>query len=220
MSRRARLAFFAVAAAALAVTLGVGLAGLPSFGSQLTSYARMLNELASPQRHVTDVVSFPLRLVIDLVPDDGLVLQHLRDNLQTVNELILSQPEEKLTYSCAPGEWTIKEIVGHIIDCERVFAYRALRFARNDSTELPGFDENMYAVYADSNERSTEDLVAEWTAVRLSTVALFSSFTEEVFLRSGTTNGHRTSVRALAYQIAGQALHHLNSIKENYLDKE
>ncbi len=159
-------------------------------------------------------------MYIDLVPDDGLVLQHLRDNLQTVNELILSQPEEKLTYSCAPGEWTIKEIVGHIIDCERVFAYRALRFARNDSTELPGFDENMYAVYADSNERSTEDLVAEWTAVRLSTVALFSSFTEEVFLRSGTTNGHRTSVRALAYQIAGHALHHLNSIKENYLDKE
>lgn len=159
-------------------------------------------------------------MYIDLVPNDGLVLRHMQDNLQVIKDLVLAQSEEKLTTPCAPGEWTIKEIVGHIIDCERVFAYRALRFARNDSTELASFDENMYAEYAGSNERSTEDLLAEWTAVRMSTVALFNSFTEEAFLRSGIMIGYQTSVRALAYVIVGHALHHLYSIKENYLDKE
>ena len=83
-------------------------------------------------------------MYISLLPDDGLVLHHLLDNVKTVQELVLSQPAEKLTSRCAEGEWTIKEILVHIIDTERIFAYRALRFARNDTTELVGFEQDPY----------------------------------------------------------------------------
>jgi DinB superfamily len=154
---------------------------------------------------------------MDLVPDDGLVLQHLRDNLEKLRALVSAQSEERLVTPCAEGEWTIKEIIVHIMDTERVFAYRALRFARNDTTALPGFEQDPYVVYSGANERSTESLLEELTAVRLATLALFHSFGEEVWLRSGKVNGQNTSVRAALYIIAGHELHHVESIKENYL---
>ena len=94
---------------------------------------------------------------IDLVPDDGLVLQHLQDDLQMVKELVGSQSEEKLTSRCAEGEWTIKEILVHVSDTERIMAYRALRFARNDTTPLPGFEQNNYVASSEANARSIED---------------------------------------------------------------
>ena len=156
-------------------------------------------------------------MYIDLVPDDGLVLQHLRDNLQTFKELVGTLPEEKLSTPCAEGEWTIKEIVLHVIDTERVFTYRALRFARNDTIELAGFDQDNYAAYSGANTRSIEDLLEELTAVRTATIALFNSFSEEVWQRSGLSSGHNLSVRSALYQTAGHELHHVNSIKENYL---
>jgi len=156
---------------------------------------------------------------ISLIPDDGLVLQHLLDNLEMVKKLVLSQPEEKLISRCAPGEWTIKEILGHVIDTERVFSYRALRFARNDTTDLPGFDQDNFAAYSGANERRIEDILEELTAVRMATLALFNSFDEEVLKRCGVERGHPTSVRAEVYQIAGHELHHINSIKENYLSE-
>ncbi|HEY4387288.1 MAG TPA: DinB family protein [Ktedonobacteraceae bacterium] len=155
-------------------------------------------------------------MYIDLVPDDGFVLQHLRDNLQMFKDLVGTQPEEKLVTPCAEGEWTIKEIVAHVIDTERVFAYRALRFARNDTTALAGFDQDPYVTYSGANKRSIEDLLEELTYVRMATIALFNSFTEEVWQRSGLCNGHNLSVRSALYQIAGHELHHVNSIKENY----
>jgi hypothetical protein len=156
-------------------------------------------------------------MYIDLVPDDGLVLQHLRDDLQMFKELVGSLPDEKLCTPWAEGEWTIKEIVLHVIDTERVFAYRALRFARKDTTELPGFDQEIYAANSGANARSIEDLLEELTAVRMATLALFNSFGDEVWTRSGLSNGHKLSVRSALYQIAGHKLHHINSIKENYL---
>jgi uncharacterized damage-inducible protein DinB len=154
---------------------------------------------------------------IDLVPDDGLIVQHLRDNLQMVTELICSQSEEKLITPCAEGEWTIKEILVHVIDTERIFAYRALRFARNDSTELPGFEQDHYTAYAGANERRIEDILEELTAVRMASICLLNSFSDEVWQRSGLSNGHSTSVRALSYMMVGHELHHVISIRENYL---
>lgn len=154
---------------------------------------------------------------IDLVPNDGLVLQHLLNNVQMVEELLITLPEKKLTSRCAAGEWTIKEILGHVIDTERILAYRALCVARDDSTELPGFDQDAYVAASGANARHIEDMLDELTAVRMTSVALFRSFDETALRKSGRANGYPLSVRAALYQIAGHELHHLNSIKENYL---
>ncbi len=156
-------------------------------------------------------------MYINLVPDDGLVLQHLLDNVQMVEELLITLPDKKLITPCAEGEWTIKEILGHVIDTERIFAYRALRFARNDTTELPRWDQDAYVAASGANARKVEDILDELTAVRMTTVALFNSFDTETLRKSGIANGHPLSVRSALYQIAGHELHHANSIKENYL---
>src|SRR5690349_9887613 len=124
-------------------------------------------------------------MYIDLVPDDGLVLQHLLSDLQMVKDLISAQPEEKLVTRCAEGEWTIKEILVHVIDAERIFAYRALRFARNDATELAGFEQDPYVAVSGANERPIEDILEELTAVRMATIALFKNFDDEAITRSG-----------------------------------
>ena len=156
-------------------------------------------------------------MYIDLVPDDGQLLTHLTQNLQTVMELARSFPAARLTTPCAPGEWTIQEILVHIIDTERVFAYRTLRLARGDRTALPGFAENDYAAASRANERTLADILAEYQAVRQASVTLLGHFAEDIWARSGSASGNPLSVRAAAYQIAGHELHHLDSIRENYL---
>jgi len=156
-------------------------------------------------------------MYISLLPDDGEVIMHLRNNLVTVKNFIASIPEEKLTYRYAPDKWTIKEVLVHVIDTERIFAYRALRFARNDKTALPGYEQNDYVPYSRANERSLESIFREYSAVRVATLSFFESLSGEDFLRSGTANGNPASVRALAYQIAGHELHHVKIIKERYL---
>lgn len=155
-------------------------------------------------------------LYIDLVPDDGFVLQHLSDNLAVIKALVLGLPAEKHGQPHAPGEWTVKEILVHLIDCERILAYRALRFARNDFTELAGFDQDTYTVYSGANKRSIESILDEYDAVRAGTLTLFNSFEDAVFTNTGTANKNPLSVRGAAYFIAGHELHHLNSIRENY----
>lgn len=161
-----------------------------------------------------------MRDYIDLLPDDGLVLAHLRDNLQDVKDLLLAQSEARLSTPCATGEWTMKEILCHISDTERVFAYRVLRLARNDATPLPGFDQDTYACSSGANTRSIEDLLAEFTAVRLATLALFHSLDEQAWQRAGTVSEYPLSVRAAVYIIAGHELHHLASIRQNYLSEQ
>lgn len=158
-------------------------------------------------------------MYIDQVPDDGLVLQHLQDDLQVVTTLFRSLPEEKLVTRCAEGEWTIKEILVHVIDSERIFSYRALRFARNDTTPLPGFEQDDYAAASDANDRNINDILEEFAAVRMATITLFKSFDDKTLLRSGIASGHNVSVRSFLYQIAGHELHHLQSIRENYLSE-
>ncbi|MEM7347396.1 MAG: DinB family protein [Chloroflexota bacterium] len=156
-------------------------------------------------------------MYIDLVPNDGLVLQHLQDNLEMMQTFINSFPEEKLVYRWTEGEWTIKEILIHVADTERIFGYRALRFARNDPTELAGFDMDAYVPNSSANTRSLESIMKEYRSVRQATLALFKNLEESAFTNVGMANGYPVTVRSLAYQIAGHELHHRDSIKENYL---
>jgi uncharacterized damage-inducible protein DinB len=156
-------------------------------------------------------------IYIGLLPDDGLVLKHMDENVKATRDLILAVPEERLAFRYAEGKWTIKEILAHVIDDERIYAYRALRFARNDETELPGFEQDAYALQSGANARTVESLLEEFAAVRRATIALFDSFDDDALARSGVADGKRTTVRALAYHLAGHELRHTNIIKERYL---
>ena len=120
----------------------------------------------------------------------------------------------------APGKWTIKDIIQHCIDTERIMSYRALRFARNDQTPLPGFEENGYAQNTLASQRSLEDLLDEYDIVRASTLALFNSFNEKMLVRSGmggSLSKVPISVAALGFMVVGHAIHHQNIINERYL---
>ena len=156
-------------------------------------------------------------MYIGLLPDDGLVLAHMQENLQIVTDLVRPLSEVQLTTPFAEGEWTIKEILVHIVDDERIYAYRALRAARNDQTELPGFDQELFATYSGANQCSLESILEEYASVRAATITLFNNLPDEAFTRASVANGHVMSVRAAAYHIAGHELHHLNSIQQNYL---
>jgi uncharacterized damage-inducible protein DinB len=154
---------------------------------------------------------------IELLPDDSRVLDHLQQNLEVTRTFLLSLPEEKLLYRYADGKWTIKEIVMHLADDERIYAYRALRFARNDTTELPGFDQDEYTRYAGANQRTLADLLSELATVRAATLSLYNGLGDDTLLRMGVASGNIMSVRAIAYHIAGHELRHLNVIREHYL---
>ena len=156
-------------------------------------------------------------MYIKLLPDDGMLLEHLRNNFVATKKLILSLPDEKLYFKYQEDKWTIKEILVLIIDDERIYAYRAMSFARNDKTALPGFDQNNYAIHSGANQRSIENIFEEFEAVRNSTITLLNGLPEHSFLRVGTANNSKATVRALAYHIAGHELHHINIIKEKYL---
>ena len=127
----------------------------------------------------------------------------------------LSEAQGALRY--APGKWSVKQVIGHLIDSERVFAYRALRFARADRAPLPGFDQNIYAEAAGSDRRSLASLVEEFDLVRRSTLAMFRAFDEGAWPRRGVANQNEVSVRALAFIIAGHGRHHVGILRERYL---
>ena len=137
----------------------------------------------------------------------------LEDTLNTLKDL----PEEKLVFRYDDGKWTIKELIQHIIDAERVLSYRALRFSRNDPTDLQGFDEDWYVGNSNGNERDFKELLEEFINLRKASISLFKSFTNEMFKMLGTANGSIMSVRALGFIIAGHQMHHLKIMKEKYL---
>ncbi len=164
------------------------------------------------------------KIYMDLLEDDGKVLDVLWANFLKIKELVYSLPEEKLYFRYAKGKWTIKEILVHLIDDERIFAYRALRYARNDSTPLHGFDQDDYAKYSMANERTLDSIFDEYETVRKATLSLFQNLPEESFMRKGSgieTDGsivNERTVRGLAYHLAGHELRHFNIIKEKYLN--
>lgn len=152
---------------------------------------------------------------ISKVPD-GDVLAHLEQQKKNTTELFINLSEAKANYAYADGKWTMKEILGHLIDQERIFGYRALAFSR-EPVELPGYDQDLYVLNAGANGRSMADLVTEYRALREANLCLFRTFTHQQLLRKGRASGYSISVRAAIYIIAGHELHHLGIIKEKYL---
>ena len=148
---------------------------------------------------------------------DGSLIEQLKDSLNNTLALIKSLSEEKLNYKYQEDKWSIKNVLVHIIDDERIYAFRALAFARNDKTNFPGFEQDDYAKFADTNQRSIENILAEYAAIRKATITLFEGFSEIALKRIGTANGNNTSVRALGYHILGHELHHIEVIKKHYL---
>lgn len=153
---------------------------------------------------------------IDTVDEVDLI-EELEISLHRFIRFVREIPMDKFDYRYAEGKWTIKEIIQHIIDAERIFAYRALAFARNDKTSLPGFEENDYADESNGNARHLTSLLNELSEVRHSNISLFKSFTPEMLVRIGTANGNPNSVRALGFAIIGHQNHHQNVYQERYL---
>jgi hypothetical protein len=169
-------------------------------------------EKPGSSEHVPYVLQY-----INLIPNDGRVLEHLRENLTETSAFLRSLLTDQLYYRYAPGKWTIKEIIQHLSDDERIYAYRALRFARGDTTELPGFDQDAYTPETQANIRTLDDLIDELATVRAATLSLYAGLGDEVLLRSGVASGNIMSVRAIAYHIAGHELWHMKVIRERYL---
>jgi uncharacterized damage-inducible protein DinB len=154
---------------------------------------------------------------IDYVAGDDAVaaLARQRDEVLALLATLDDTRAAGLTY--APGKWTLKEVIGHLCDDERIFAYRLLCIARGDMRPLAGFDEQEYMRDAGFEARALEDLTAEYGSVRAATLSLLGSMTADGWLRRGVVNGYETSVRGLAFHIAGHELHHLRTLREKYL---
>ncbi|MGV6845918.1 MAG: DinB family protein [Lutibacter sp.] len=142
------------------------------------------------------------------------LLKNAKKDLVT---LLKNCSEEQLNFRYAKNKWTIKEIVQHLIDTERILTYRALRFSRNDGVDLPGYNENYFVNQSHANNRSISDLIKEFKVVRKASKELIKSFTEKELLQIGTANECNMSTRAIAYIIIGHQLHHIKVIKERYL---
>ncbi len=145
------------------------------------------------------------------------IVENLEMSQQYFEDTLRTLPKEKQEHAYAEGKWTIKELIQHIIDTERIFCYRTLCFARNDRTALPGFDQDLFVEYSDANHRNYNDLLDEMSLLRKGTIQLFNSFSKDVLLRVGNASGKEMSVRALGYIISGHQRHHLNVVKERYL---
>lgn len=153
---------------------------------------------------------------VSLVPA-GDVVETLRRQSADTLALLGAISEERAGTRYEPGKWSVKELVGHLLDSERVFTYRALRFARGDRTPLPGFDQDPYVRAGNFDARTLADLAAEFEQVRAATVSLLRSLDEEAWGRRGTANDNEVSVRALAYIVAGHEAHHVNILRTKYL---
>jgi hypothetical protein len=153
---------------------------------------------------------------IALVPS-GDVRHHLGAQLQETIAMLSGVPDVQAERAYAAGKWTLKEVVGHVSDTERVFAYRLLRIARADLTPLPGFEQDDWVPASGANERSLASLVLEFATVRAATLQLAAGLSDEAWLRRGTASGHPVSARALAYICAGHERHHQRLIREKYL---
>jgi uncharacterized damage-inducible protein DinB len=154
---------------------------------------------------------------IDQVPEDGNLVANLKAIQAETNALIKSLSEEKLLYRYAEGKWSIKEMLVHIIDTERIFTYRALRFARADATPLAGFEENDYAPHSNADKRKINAILKEMTTVRAASLSFIESLDNKMLKRAGTASNNKMSVKTLVNLIYGHHKHHLNILKERYL---
>ena len=168
-----------------------------------------------PRPHADEYAPF-YATYINAVPE-GDLLRLLEDHAADLLGLLRTFGEARGGERYAPGKWSVKEVVGHMADTERVFAYRALRFARADATPLPGFEQNGYVEAAGFDRRTLADLAEEFADVRKATIKLLASFGEAALVRSGVASGYAMSVRAAAWALAGHERHHVGILRERYL---
>lgn len=154
---------------------------------------------------------------IDLIPDEDVVAA-MEKQLDELYPLLRTISEEKSLHSYAPGKWTIRQLLNHVNDGERVFLYRALWFARKFPEPLPGFDQDVGVAGGDANNVSWSNLVEEFRNIRVATISFFKNLTEDAWLRTGIASDNPFTVRALAYIIAGHVAHHRRVIEERYLN--
>lgn len=165
---------------------------------------------------VTEYLPFAITYV-QLVPEGQNPLEQLRRQGAEVSALLASLTDEQALFRYAPGKWSIKESLLHLIDSERIFAYRALRIGRGDQTSLPGFEQDDYVPNSGADTRPLTNILHEYETVRAATLSLFDSFTPETYQRAGMASGGPLSVRALAHIIPGHEAHHLHLFRERYL---
>jgi hypothetical protein len=155
---------------------------------------------------------------ISLVPNDDIVGLLDRQSGEMA-ELLSGISDEEANFRYAPEKWTVKQVLGHIIDTERVLAYRALRIARNDQTPIEGFEQDDYVKYGPCDSISLTELLREYTSVRQATALLFRHLKPDAWNRRGTANHNEVTVRALAYIVAGHQIHHCQILREKYLSR-
>ena len=170
--------------------------------------------LLIPKPDVSEHAPYYSRYV-DLVAD-GDILGTLAGQIRSTLAALRRVSEADSLKRYAAGKWSVREVLGHLIDTERIFAYRALRFARNDATALPGFEQDDYIPAAQFDRRPWADLLEEFAAVRQSNLLMWRGLTSEAWLRQGVASGNPVSVRALAYIMAGHELHHMRVLREKY----
>lgn len=171
-----------------------------------------------PQPNTNDYSPFH-QTYINQVPDYLSAVEAIQSSFSIVKNFIQAIPDSEHLYTYAPGKWTLKEMVQHITDTERILAYRALCIARGDTTPLPGFEENDYALHSGANAHKWEQLVEEWIGHRSSVVQLFKGLSDARLAQRGTVNNASITANALGFIIAGHSLHHLRIIQERYLNK-
>lgn len=145
------------------------------------------------------------------------LFEQLEYGSRLVTDLLQLISDEQALHRYEDGKWSIKEMVGHMSDTERIMAYRALTFARGDNHSLPGFDQDSYVEAASFNDKSLKELVDDYKTVRSSTISLFSTFNDKMLIKRGTASGSEFSVRALGFVIIGHEMHHIEILKEKYL---
>lgn len=153
---------------------------------------------------------------VDLIGDLPLLPQ-LEKQLENFPKFMASIPEEKWRYAYAEGKWTVLEALQHVVDTERVFQYRALRFSRGDETPLMGFDQDVFVPFSGANEKSIAEIIEEYITVRKSTLSLFRFFDKETLMRKGIASGSPMSVGAIGFILSGHQRHHRDVIRERYL---
>ena len=148
---------------------------------------------------------------------DGDIIKILEEQRKTSEKFLKTFTEKQGNYSYADDKWTVKEVLGHVIDTEKIMAYRALSFARGEKQSLPGFEQDDYVAESNFNKRSLADLINEFITIRESNIILFKSFNEEILIRRGTASESEVTVLALIYIIAGHEKHHMKFLKERYV---
>ena len=156
---------------------------------------------------------------IDRVPADRPLVEVMRDAPDGLEALLAGLPADRETFAYAPGKWTLREVLGHVIDAERLFSYRVLHIARGDAAELPGMDQEQWAAASNAGRRPVADHLREFRGLRTANAMLFASFDKDTLSRRGTASGFEFTVRALVHIIAGHELHHRDVLRDQYLKR-